>query len=58
MKAPNPHTVYLTVTGGMSWGDTPTDAYDLVAVIDGLGITEQALSLREVKAAHTATAAA
>lgn len=46
------------VTGGMSWGDTPTDAYDMVAAIDSFRVTERAFSMPEVEAAHAATAVA
>ncbi|WP_449406956.1 hypothetical protein [Microbacterium maritypicum] len=46
------------VTGGLSWGDTPTDAYDLIVAVDGFRITERAMSLPEVEAAHATAAVA
>lgn len=29
------------ITGGMSWGDPPTNAYDHIAAIDASGITQE-----------------
>jgi hypothetical protein len=31
--------VKIAVTGGMSWGDTPTDLYDAIAALDASGVT-------------------
>jgi len=31
---------YYYITGGMSWGDEPTDSYPVINLIDALGITE------------------
>ncbi len=31
----------FAVTGGMSWGDTPTDAYDALSVCSALSLTEE-----------------
>ena len=31
---------YYFITGGMSWGDEPTDSYGTINLIDALGITE------------------
>lgn len=41
-------------TGGLSWGDTPTDAYDMVMLIGELEITERAVTLPEIKTAAAA----
>jgi hypothetical protein len=31
------------LTGGMSWGDTPTDAYEWVAALDWIGLYDEPL---------------
>lgn len=31
---------YYFITGGMSWGDEPTDSFGIINLIDALGITE------------------
>lgn len=41
-------------TGGLSSGDTPTDAYDMVLLVSELEITERAISLAEIKTAAAA----
>lgn len=33
----------VLVTGGMSWGDTPTDCFDAVAYVGGFGIYKEPL---------------
>ena len=38
---------YWVVTGGMTWGDVPTDAYDLVSLIGDSGVTDD-LGSREL----------
>lgn len=43
-------------SGGPSWGDSPTDAYNLLTAVDSMRVTERSLSVREVKAAHVAMA--
>ncbi|KDA04629.1 hypothetical protein DC31_05935 [Microbacterium sp. CH12i] len=45
-------------TGGLSWGDTPTDAYDLILLVSELEVTERAVSLAEIKAAAVVDSAA
>jgi len=39
------------ITGGMSWGDTPTDSYDIIAFINALEITEKPITDRELELA-------
>jgi len=39
------------ITGGMSWGDTPTESYDVIALIEALGITEEPITDRELELA-------
>jgi len=39
------------ITGGMSWGDDPTDAYESVSVIASLGLTDN----DEILTGETAT---
>lgn len=43
---------------GPSWGDSPTDAYDLLCAGDTMGVTNMPLAVREVKAAHVAMVSA
>jgi len=31
------------LTGGMSWGETPTDAYERIAALDRIGLYEEPL---------------
>ena len=39
---------YYWITGGMSWGDSPTDSYDIVNLIDSLGITKETFTAKEL----------
>lgn len=52
------HNTWWMVSGGMSWGDAPTDAYDLLTAVDAMGVTDRAMSVREVRAAHAAMVSA
>lgn len=52
------HNTWWMVSGGPSWGDSPTDAYDLLCAVDAMGVTGRAMSVREVKAAHAAMVSA
>jgi len=36
------------ITGGMSWGDEPTDSYPTINLIDALGITEEPFTDEEL----------
>jgi len=36
------------ITGGMSWGDEPTDSYDIINLIDALGITNEPFTSEEL----------
>lgn len=36
------------ITGGLSWGDEPTDSYKIIALIDALGITDKAITKGEL----------
>lgn len=44
-------------TGGLSWGDTPTDAYDLICLVEGFGVYEEQISPTELEAASALRAA-
>lgn len=40
-------------TGGLSWGDPPTESYDPVVMVDAIGLFEKAVILGEIRAAWT-----
>lgn len=46
------HNTWWMVSGGLSWGDSPTEAYDLLTAVDATRITERAMALREIRQAH------
>ncbi|WP_162817556.1 hypothetical protein [Microbacterium paraoxydans] len=50
------HNTWWMVSGGLSWGDSPTEAYDLLTAVDATRITERAMALREIKRAHATMA--
>ena len=39
---------YYYITGGMSWGDEPTDSYPVINLIDALGITNEPFTPEEL----------
>lgn len=45
------------VTGGMSWGDAPTDAFDYILLMDEVDLWEAPVTGEEVAAARTVLAA-
>ena len=42
---------YWIATGGLSWGDPPTEAYDPVGMLDGLRLFDKAITIAELRVA-------